>query len=187
MQENRHFEKAYKNTMLHEGWGKETNDPQDPGGHSWAGISRVYWPHEPIWQIIDTADRPLSPEVIDRLMAMAKDFYKKNFWDIFHGDTRSEFAPEVAAEIFDTAVNCGPGNAVRFLQQAYNIARGASGEELVVDGRLGPKTVAALKEYLAGGDQGDEEILLNCMNGEQYVFYKENPGHKYFLGWFRRV
>jgi len=60
--------------------------------------------------------------------------------------------------------------------------------ELMVDGRLGPKTLAALKLYLVTEPKdNNEEILLACMNGEQYIHYKANPQHTYFRGLFLRV
>ena len=62
--------------------------------------------------------------------------------------------------------------------------------ELDVDGLLGSNTLTALARYLVtqpGNPERNEKILLNCMNGEQYICYKENPRHPYFRGWFLRV
>ena len=62
--------------------------------------------------------------------------------------------------------------------------------ELLTDGLLGPKTLGVLDRYLAtqpGDPERIEKILLNCMNGEQYISYKGNPRHPYFRGWFLRV
>jgi lysozyme family protein len=59
--------------------------------------------------------------------------------------------------------------------------------ELVSDGLLGPNTLTAVEKYLAtqpGDPERNEKILLNCMNGKQYLCYKGNPRHPYFLGWF---
>jgi lysozyme family protein len=92
--------------------------------------------------------------------------------------------------VFDTAVNVGVSQAVIFFQEGLNIARGAYGAELLVDGVSGPETLKTLRNYMAtkpGSFALNQEILLNCMNGEQYIFYKNNPQHKRYRGWFRRV
>jgi len=79
--------------------------------------------------------------------------------------------------------------AVTWLQEGHNVASGGM-FELEVDGLLGPKTIETIRNYLArqpGSRKNNEEILLNCMNGEQYLWYKKNPRRKHFRGWFRRV
>lgn len=176
-----HFENAFRATMWHEGFGKLTDSKIDPGGETYSGISRVYWPDWEGWEYIDKGERP--PEI------MVENFYRVNFWNRIQGDTLAEIAPEVACEVFDTAVNVGVNQAVKFLQTAHNIADGYR-YELEVDGLLGPKTIETIRRYLTmqpGTPEINEEILLNCCNGEQYIFYKQNPNHKRFRGWFRRV
>ena len=176
------FKIAFSRTMTHEGYRVETNNPIDPGGQTYSGISRIYWPDWEGWAFIDAGEHP--PNEIVEL------FYRVNFWNRIQGDTLAAIALEVAFEIFDTAVNVGVTRAVEFLQTAYNISRGSYGKDLLIDGRLGPGTISAIGRYIAsrpGGKELNEEILLNCMNGEQYIFYKANPKHKYFRGWFTRL
>jgi len=108
------------------------------------------------------------------------------------GDKVAGISPEVAYELFDTAVNLDVPDAVKFLQIALNMQRMAtrSFPVLVVDGLLGRNTLTALTRYLAtqpGDPERNEKILLNSMNGEQYICYKNNPQHSYFRGWFLRV
>ncbi|WP_459945799.1 putative peptidoglycan-binding domain-containing protein [Desulfocastanea catecholica] len=91
----------------------------------------------------------------------------------------------------DTKSSCtfGVHLAIKFLQTAHNIASGYR-YTLEVDGLLGPKTIDTIRRYLTiqpGTPKLNEEILLNCCNGEQYIYYKANPNHKYFRGWFTRV
>jgi len=90
------------------------------------------------------------------------------------------------------AVNLDVPDAVKFLQTALNMQRifTRAFSELAIDCRLGPKTLRALSLYLdiqPGDPESNEHILLNCMNGEQYIAYKSNPQHTYFRGWFLRV
>jgi len=127
-----------------------------------------------------------------RLLALVKGFYWTNFWNRMQGDKVAALSPEVAYELFDTSVNLDVPDAVRFLQTALNMQNqfGNIYPELLTDGLLGPKTLGVLERYLAtqpGDPAWNEKILLNCMNGEQYICYKENPKHPYFRGWFLRV
>jgi len=185
-----YFDAAFNRTMEHEGLAKLTNDSHDPGGMTYSGISRRYWPEWEGWKLIDewlATGRRMSVEPLDQLV---RDFFRVNFWHRIQGDKLASLAPGIAYEVFDTAVNMDVTRAVSFLQTGYNVARGLSGDDLEVDGKLGPATIDAIKKYLEskpGAPALNEEILLNCMNGEQYIFYKANPRRKYFRGWFRRV
>lgn len=181
------FDIAFEKAMGHEGLDLLSDDNQDPGGQTYSGISRVYWPDWVGWNLVDkwieTGEKaPVLPD-------MVKAFYRINFWNRIQGDKLAEIAPAVAYEVFDTAVNMDVSKAIRFLQTGHNVASGGA-YELVVDGKLGPVTLATIKVYLASrpGSFGlNQEILLNCMNGEQYIHYKNNPQHKRYRGWFRRV
>ncbi|OFZ71393.1 MAG: hypothetical protein A3K03_04565 [Bdellovibrionales bacterium RIFOXYD1_FULL_44_7] len=187
---DRHFDIAFRLTMQNEGLGKLTNDSRDPGGMTYSGISRRYWPEWAGWVTIDQCEQPFPPDTIDHLTDLTKSFYRVNFWNRMQGDEFAEISPAIAYEVFDTAVNMDVTRAVEFLQTGYNVGRGEYGADLEVDGRLGPKTLEAIRNYMAskpGTPALNEEILLNCMNGEQYIFYKANPRRKYFRGWFRRV
>jgi lysozyme family protein len=177
-----HFDIALSWTMQHEGYEILTHNKIDPGGKTYSGISKVYWPDWEGWGFIDSGERP-PVELIES-------FYRTNFWNRIQGDTLAEICPDVAYEVFDTSVNCGISVAVRFLQTAYNVSRGKYGDDLLVDGKLGPKTLDAVRQYMSfnsGNRELNKEILINCLNGEQYIFYKENPLHNVFRGWFTRL
>lgn len=184
------FDSAFNKTMEIEGRGQLSNDNLDPGGQTFSGISRVYWPEWAGWPIIDRwlNDRslPFPAAILDQ---MTREFYRVNFWQRMQGDKLAAISTGLAEEVFDTAVNLDVYRAVCFLQAGHNIAAGYR-NELLVDGLLGPRTLETIKNYLdsqPGSRKLNEEILLNCMNGEQYCHYKANPKHKYFRGWFRRV
>lgn len=185
-----HFEQAFSLTMENEGLGELTNDPRDPGGMTYSGISRRYWPEWEGWALIDVSLETGAEIDQSLLLRDVKSFYRINFWNRIQGDRLAELSPAIAYEMFDTAVNMNVTHAVSFLQTGHNISRGEYGNDLEVDGKLGPKTIEALRNYLnsqPGSPKLNEEIILNCMNGEQYIFYKNNPRRKYFRGWFRRV
>jgi lysozyme family protein len=97
----------------------------------------------------------------------------------------------VAAELFDTGVNMGPGVAVTFLQRALTALNrnGKDYPDLVPDGRIGPRTLAALDGFLAArGKRGGETVLLRALEalqGERYLRLAERrPANEAFLyGW----
>ena len=187
-----HFEEAFARTMSKEGG--YNFDRIDPGGETYMGSSRVYWPGWEGWGIIDNyGEKGNIPEVVRiDLVPLVFDFYRTNFWGRMQGEKVAGISSEVAFELFDPAVNLDLPDAVKFLQVALNMQRLAtrSFPELAVDGLLGPNTLTALERYLAtqpGNPGRNEKILLNCMNGEQYLCYKGNPRHPYFRGWFLRV
>ncbi len=181
------FDIAFERTMGIEGLGLLSDDKQDRGGQTYSGISRVYWPDWPGWKWVDEWIKSGAVHYV--LPEMVRDFYRVNFWNRVQGDKLAELSPGIVCEVFDSAVNVGVSQAVRFLQEGHNVASGGT-YMLEVDGVIGNVTIATLRVYLATqpGSRGlNEEILLNCMNGEQYIFYKNNPQHKRYRGWFRRV
>lgn len=110
------FEQAFDRLMGHEGG--YVNDPADPGGETNWGISKRSYP-----------DRDIK----NLTRAEAKDIYKTDFWLRGHMD---EYAPAIAFQVFDIAVNSGIGTAVRMLQRAAGVAD---------DGYIGPVTIAAIR------------------------------------------
>jgi len=186
-----HFKEAFSRTMKHEGG--YSDNPHDHGKETFRGISRLYWPEWPGWHLVDRWQKEgFSNFEKSGIIELVESFYKTNFWIRIQGDELAKISPWVAYEVFDTAVNMDVPDAVRFLQIALNMQRMAtrSFSELMVDGRLGLKTLTALSLYLdtqPENPEDNEKILLACMNGEQYIAYKANPQHTYFRGWFLRT
>ena len=111
------------------------------------------------------------------MAGLVADFYKRNFWEPFD---RLGLPPRATAKLFDTAVNVGVGQAVKFLQQSLNDC----GESLVVDGKIGPATQAALVPCT--------DSLVDIIAKKQAAFYRaivaKRPDQKKFLnGWLRRA
>lgn len=189
-----HFAAAFEAMSAHEGRAQWSNRTDDPGGETYWGISRVWWPSAAVWTHVDdwSAGR-ISAAIRDSLCApLVRGFYRVQFWDRFMGDQVAAESPAVAAELLEAGVNLGVHRAVSFLQEALNLQnrRGSTYPDLVVDGRLGQRTLTTLRRYLQtqpGSWADNEAILLNCMNGEQYIAYKNNPLAELNRGWFRRV
>ncbi len=93
----------------------EQADPKDPGGDTWFGLARTYYPNEP-W-----------PPTRERAIQIYKDAY----WDPISGDL---LPGRLAVAVFDCAINEGTGTAIRLLQHTLGVD---------VDGHLGPQTLAA--------------------------------------------
>ncbi len=66
----------------------------------------------------------------------------------------AQFSPDIAAEMCDTGVNMGPTVATKMLQRWLNVFNrgGKLYPDMDVDGRIGPRTIAALRAYL--GNRG---------------------------------
>jgi len=176
--------------MSHEGgYG---NDPDDVGGETYKGISRVYNPSWVGWQVVDNLksgdDFPKNLELSEELQHLVKQCYKEKYFDPFRGD---KMPRELALEMFDTGVNMGVGRAVKFMQIALNVLNrnGKLYQDQVADGDYGPTTHKCLTKYL----HTDNEMLLckiiNVLQGNHYINYmtKSPKQEKYARGWFKRV
>lgn len=122
--------------------------------------------------------------------ARAVEIYKRLYWQRPRFDQVATRAPAIAAELFDTGANMGPGTAVKFLQRALNaLNRGARDyDDVAIDGRIGPATLAALDGFLDRRGRAGEAVLLKALEalqGERYVRLAElRPANEAFVyGW----
>lgn len=113
------FNDAYKKVLKREG--SYVCDSDDSGGETYRGISRRYNTTWEGWNLIDEYKRRYKgkslSKVLDadeRLQDMVKDLYKDKYWDIFELDDIP--SQNIAYQMFDTCVNCGPAAAIRFAQ-----------------------------------------------------------------------
>jgi lysozyme family protein len=122
--------------------------------------------------------------------AEAVSLYKRIYWTRPGLDRVNEIAPRIAAELFDTGVNMGPGVAASFLHRALNaLNRGGSDyADLAPAVGIDDATVAALSIFLARRAPYGERILmkaLEALQGERYLDLAERrPANEAFLyGW----
>lgn len=120
---------------------------------------------------------------------MAVEIYRRLYWQRPGFDLVAQRAPALAAELFDTGINMGPGVAASFLQRALNaLNRGAIDyPDITVDGRIGQRTLAALDGFLRVRP-GGEAVLITAaaaLQGERYLALAEaRPANEAFLyGW----
>lgn len=146
------FDDAFKRLVSHEGG--YVNDSRDPGLETKFGISKRAYP---------------SLDIKALTLAEAKAIYRRDYWDRARcGD----LPPGVAFDVFDAAVNSGPGQAIRWLQRAVGVAD---------DGVVGPITLAAVKRL-------DPEVLQARYTGQRLEFMTRLSGWDAFgRGWARRI
>ncbi|TZF84507.1 hypothetical protein FW774_05835 [Pedobacter sp. BS3] len=184
------FSTAFQLTMGNEGG--YANNPADRGGETYKGIARNFWPSWKGWPIVDQV-KNAKPASLDKALAsrtdlqnLVQDFYKVHFWDINKLDSISE--QDIANELFDTGVNMGTSVAAKFLQEALNYSNKnqTSYPDLIVDGDIGPKTLAT---YQKQPNKKQLLKLLNILQGERYLnIIRNSPSQEVFLSsWFSRV
>jgi lysozyme family protein len=174
------FVRAWKYTMVFEIGNKPnggySNYPDDPGGETKWGVSKVFNP--------DLDVKNLSEE---GAMAIA---YAR-YWKPMMLDQL--IFPQIGTEMFDTAYNGGVHTAVHIVQGSLILL----GMDIVRDGVMGPNTVRAINTYRY------PESLLQAMNGFQFMMYvlgmknlddivsmiKERKAHvqKNLRGWMKRL
>ena len=160
--------------------GGYVDHPADRGGATCFGITEaVAWAH----------GYRGAMRALPRAEAVA--IYKRLFWLRPGFDRVATRSARVAAELFDTGANMGPGVAATFLQRALTALNRNGGDypDLVPDGRVGERTLAALDAFMAvRGRQGGETVLLRALEalqGERYLRLAEKrPANEAFLyGW----
>jgi len=146
------FSKAIQSLLDREGRDKITNDPNDAGGLTKWGITLGdYKAHGVDLDgdgIINGDDLRLVNE------QQAEDYYEKNYWDSLSLDNLT--SQSVAEKVFDNGVNLGLGAIGKLLQTAIG--------NIVVDGKIGPKTIAA-------ANQLNEVDLMNKLVNAQINYY----------------
>jgi len=120
--------------------GGYTNHPADKGGATrWGVTEKVARAHG------YAGDMRAFPR------GEAVRIYRRIYWLRPGFDRVAEHAPKVAAELFDTGVNMGPPVAAGFLHRALNALnrREADYPDMPVDRRIGPRTIEALRSFIA--------------------------------------
>jgi len=159
--------------------GGYSNDPTDRGGETKWGITRKTW--EGYGEDVTFAHMGIND---------AQNFYLNVFW---RGASISVLdsgaVPQrLLSEIFDSVVNHGIAGGIRCLQRAYNDV--SDTDALVVDGRIGNKTISAVASF-CNRNSSYADALLAALRFERAGLYFNlcnDPTQKKFLrGWLRRL
>lgn len=178
------YDKMIESVLANEGF--YSNDPDDPGGETIFGISRVNNPNWEGWAVVDNAKETgkLKSMLDDAgFISAVKSWYRKNYWDRMSLDKIAEVDETIALRIFDAAVNIGVGTVSRWVQRCANLL--VKRQHLIaVDGIIGLKTVEAIRSLSAS----DLDVFMHLFNGLQVSHYisiaeKRDALKKYIRGW----
>lgn len=117
------FKDSFKKVILAEGG--YVNDPDDSGGETYLGITRVHEPNAKMWTKIDVVKKA-NPGFTNKIMTNllnkdesildeARSIYKKKYWDAVKLDTLN--SQKLAHQIFDHAVNAGVSASIKLAQE----------------------------------------------------------------------
>ena len=160
----RNFSEALAHTLQFEGgW---ANHAHDPGGATMKGVTHKTY--------ADYLGRAVShDELRDIPDAHLADIYRKRYWDACRC---SDLPDGLDLAVFDTAVNAGPGQAARLLQRIVGVP---------ADGGFGPKTFAAVNDYVATHGL---HALIEAYTEARQNFYRLLPTYVHFgEGWRKRA
>lgn len=163
--------------------GGYVDNPNDRGGATKYGITIATlraWRGVPV----------TKQDVMNLTASEACDIYYKRYVKDPGFDKVFEVDPLVGYELVDAGVLSGPTAPARWLQRALNVFnnKGALYPEVTVDGALGPKTVAAYKQYLKARGVNASQVMhraLNCLQGEFMISISENrvANETFTYGW----
>lgn len=122
-------------------------------------------------------------------MSVATSIYRKKYFIDPGFESIYLLSPAIAEELFDTGVNMGTSIPGPWLQRLLNVFNDAK-TDLVVDGRIGPATITALRLYLnKRGSEGETVMVrgLNCLQGCRYIELteKREQNRAFIYGWLR--
>jgi lysozyme family protein len=176
------YDEALARLLVHEGG--YSNHPSDPGGPTNWGITlrdaRAYWKQD-----------ATATDVRNLPRAVAKNIFRTKYWAALSCD---ELPAGVDYAVFDYGVNSGIGRAAKVLQRLLGLhsasktkgrrrpsSRTDAVDALVVDGIVGPRTLAAA----ACADAGR---LIDAICDERLAFLQGLRTWSVFgNGWGRRV
>lgn len=173
---------AFKDSLalLIEWEGPYDNDPDDPGGETCFGITRVYEPSWGGWPLVEALLKAqVAPSMWKQqaeLMAEVEAHYKL-VW--VHLDLDYCPSDKLDGCILGGWVNQGP-RVEKWLQEAINELGGC----VVVDGDAGPGTMAELNKVLKN-PMGEQALLHGLMIRRVRGYSKSKP--KFIAGLLSRL
>ena len=127
------FDLAYPLTKAHEGgW---INDPNDPGGNTYCGITQKNYPHLSIWKFLE-GETYVAGKIFPELMPDVIAFYKPEYWDKMRGDEINDIA--IAVETFDMGVLKGLSTSIQLTQAAAGVPQTGHMDDVTIDALNNP-------------------------------------------------
>ena len=158
--------------------GGYVQNPHDSGGATKYGITETV-----------ARNNGYFGSMRDLPRTVAFNIHATKYWNAVSADDLVSVSEALAEEIVDTAVNMGPARAGKFLQRALNVlnSRGRLYADLVVDGIIGPGTLAAVRSYALTRNVAVLVKALNCLQGAYYIELAERreKDEAFVYGWLR--
>ncbi|EMF4676178.1 glycoside hydrolase family 108 protein [Escherichia coli] len=164
--------------------GKEggyVNHPDDKGGPTNWGITQA-----------TARAHGYTGDMRNLTREQALEILEADYWYGPRFDQVAAVSPVIAAELCDTGVNMGPSVQVKWFQRWLNVFNNQQQfyPDLIADGQIGPRSISALKSFLAKrGGEGEMVLLraLNCSQGQRYLeLAEQRPANESFTyGWMR--
>ncbi len=152
------LDQAFDELLRHEGGYIDNTLLGDRGGPTKFGVTRA-----------EAREGGYSGPMELLPLSTAKRIYRTRYWDRVRAE---ELPTELRYVVFDSAVNSGPNQAVRWLQDALDVP---------VDGVLGPVTLKAAQEC-------NTLRVTNLILAQRLVFMTNLPSWGSFSrGWARRI
>ena len=169
------FITAYNFMMDNEDMGRKYALVPDapPGAHAISGINSAAYPQQ-FAAIAAMVQEERGPTV--------QQFYETHFWNQWMEHLNSN---NLAMRVFDSAVNMGPGTAVKLLQVSVNSLQNNS---LIVDGGWGPNTVKQANQVSAPSDTNIVMAFKHARSEHYQHIVANNPSNgKYLAAWLARA
>lgn len=139
--------------------GDYSDHPADPGGKTRYGITEAV-----------ARQNGYHGDMRQLPIDLVRQIYRQSYWDRVRAD---ELPDVIRYAMFDGAVNSGPGQAVKWLQDALGVT---------IDGLIGPQTIGAAYGY------PDKERLRAAMLGKRLYFMTGlSTWPSFGKGWARRI
>ena len=141
------------------------NNEKDPGGMTNLGVTAKVWEEWVGHPVDEKQMRSLLPADVTPL-------YQRKYWNACRC---SELPTGIDLCVFDTAVNSGPGRAIKLLQSCLGVS---------VDGAIGNNTLSAIKQF-----SGSSLVhLIDEYCGARHAYLISLPTFGTFgKGWTTRV
>lgn len=157
------FDAAIEHTLKEEGG--YVNHPSDPGGITNLGVTARVW-EEWVGHPVD------EKQMRELTKADVIPLYQRKYWNACRC---SELPAGLDLCVFDTAVNSGPGRAIKLLQGCLGIT---------VDGAIGPKTLATANQFK---DSALTHLIEDYCSARQAFLISLPTFGTFGKGWTARV
>lgn len=188
------FSKTYPKIKKHEGgW---VNDPQDPGGETYRGVTTRDWGHlTEFWNIIHAAkvDGKFQisrvPQADRAVLDREAEFVCRwGYWRPLHGDEMPN--QSIAGYLCDTGYLYHWIHAAKFLQRSLNALNrvGTLYPNMLVDGWVGTETIKAFQACMAAG-RGRQlfALIRSCRHARTMKLMAAAEYREKYLGWITRA